>query len=217
MQNSPTIFPPFFWVSSFTRQSSVFQCAPQLASQGNFVNPLETHAIGSISNRLLFGFCLRSCFSTPKPQTKLNRLTVWRCLENARVRRIHSQKRLVPHHYLFTPLPHTCPDAIGSSFIQHQAQKPSFHSFHYNTLRRFVKLTDLRYFSFHSFTLPLEPSLQTRQVCEDARASCLSTCFARYNQSSHAHPPKKHRLFATTFYSTLLGKNDSVHRNKSNR
>ena len=61
-------------------------------------------------------------------------------------------------------------------------------------------LNDLRYFPFHSFTLPLEPSLQTRQVCEVARASCLSTCFARYKVRSHARPPKGLLLFATTFY-----------------
>jgi len=58
-----------------------------------------------------------------------------------RVSRIRSQKRLVPHHYLFTPLPHPCPVAIGSTFYEHQAQKPSFHSFCSNTLRSFRSST----------------------------------------------------------------------------
>jgi hypothetical protein len=39
-----------------TFKTQFFQCAPQLAFQGKFVNPSETDAIGSIPNRLLFAF-----------------------------------------------------------------------------------------------------------------------------------------------------------------
>jgi hypothetical protein len=43
------------------------------------------------------------------------------------------------------------PDAISSSSYQHQAQKPSFHSFHFNTLRPFRSSTDYATFrSIHS-------------------------------------------------------------------
>ena len=180
--------------------------SPQLAFQGNLVNPLETVAIGSFSNRLLFGFCLRSCFTMPKPQTKLNRLSILKVFRKCKSKAHPFTKAARPSplfvHSFASHLPGRHRKCVYStsgtkatvSFIPLQYASPV------------SCLNDLRYFPFHSFTLPLEPSLQTRQVCEVARASCLSTCLARINQSSHAHPPKKHRLFATTFYSPLLVK-----------
>ena len=214
--------------------TELVEVSPQLAFQGNFVNPLETDAIGSISNRLLFGFCLRSCFTTPKPQTKLNRLTVWWFLENARVRRIRSQKRLVPHHYLFTPLPHTCPVAIGSSFNQYQAQKPPFHSFHSNTLRRFVPHRPTLFFVpfIHAVFRAFSPNPSGLWRCKSFVPQHL---LSPYQPIKPCPPPKEasplrnnilpfpfSRLSiiiqtTTKVTASSLGEVGGVYRNKSNR
>jgi hypothetical protein len=55
MQNS-RCNPTHFGFTHSPFKAQFFQCAPQLAFKGKFVNPLETDAIGSFSNRLLFGF-----------------------------------------------------------------------------------------------------------------------------------------------------------------
>jgi hypothetical protein len=128
MQNS-THDPPHLGFPHSPFKAQFFQCAPQLAFKGKFVNPLETPAIGSFSK-------------------------------------------------------------------QHQAQKPSFHSFHSNRFARFVPQR-LQLLSFHSFTLPLEPSLQ----------GCRFLPFASAFLAPDSLPkplPVRHRQYSETAKGTKL-------------
>ena len=135
-------------------KAQFFQCAPQLAFKGKFVNPLRNAAL--VVQYFKTTPSTKGLAALHYTSIRVNRLA---SLNDLRSFTFHSvcspfepSLRVGKAVQIQEPRSSALvPDSISSSSYQHQAQKPSFHSFHSNTLRPSRSSTDCATFrSIHS-------------------------------------------------------------------
>jgi hypothetical protein len=119
---------------------------------------------------------------------------------------------------LLTPLPYTCPVAIGSTINEHQAQKPSFAPLPLQSAAIVpFHSTPVRYFPLHfvhlgfrAFSCNFEMLRQIQELRQ------LSTCQLVRSFNCKSHPPQSVFLVPTISfpsqtkqYSVLVTKNET--------